>query len=274
MVSRSSLPVLRRTSPSEDRPSRFSAAAVGYPAREPKRFASAHVAVIGRSLRRLGASSAALERLRVAQRASAKSMYASHWWLWVQWCAHDSVDSLAPSGVRLASSIAFLSLFLHLSPLALKARRAAVRAILRLMGSLLRLSSRTSVKVLPCELPALWLGPVTGFGFSSRASGSAEFLAWNQVPVTVLFVGLLLDILASDEPGLASPGRVLKVYNAQGSAHRAGPSWRAFLPRNSVGLGVSKAEARSLDDDPRQRAYQRGCEKEGGGGREASSSVS
>ena len=97
-----------------------------------------------------------------------------------------------------------------------------------------------------------------------------EFLAKNQVPgdpSPVLFIRPLLDILAPDDPDLCNcPVRALKVYNAQGSARRAGSLRRLFLPLKSGRLrDIQKPTLARWVMTLVKRAYQWEDEKRGGG---------
>jgi hypothetical protein len=90
---------------------------------------------VSSALKRSGASDLTLALVKDAHRSSTKSVYASHWQRWSQWCAAKGVDPLASSDVQLANHLTFLSSSLGLSPSALRVRRAAVRTTLRQLGS-------------------------------------------------------------------------------------------------------------------------------------------
>jgi hypothetical protein len=92
------------------------------------------VAVIARSLQRSGASAATLSLLQDAHRSSTRSVYESHWRCWVQWCSDQGLDPFSPSEIQLANHLAFMSSSLHLSPSALRVRRAAIRTTRRQLG--------------------------------------------------------------------------------------------------------------------------------------------
>ena len=104
---------------------------VGDSARQPSSSASSRLAVVAKGLRDSGASALTRSLVRDAHRSSTKSVYASHWRAWVQWCARNSVDCLRPSAVDLANHLACHSVNKCASAAALRVRRSAVLTTLR-----------------------------------------------------------------------------------------------------------------------------------------------
>ena len=73
-----------------------------------------------------GASGQTRSLVRDAHRASTRSVYASHWKAWYNWCVARSVEPTRPSHVQLANHLSEAALDGGLSASALRVRRSAV----------------------------------------------------------------------------------------------------------------------------------------------------
>ena len=73
-----------------------------------------------------GASGLTRSLVRDAHRASTKSVYASHWKAWVDWCRSVGINPSSPTHVQLANHLSHAAVNLSMSASALRVRRSAI----------------------------------------------------------------------------------------------------------------------------------------------------
>lgn len=199
------------------------------------------MAVVSRSLRRSGASTATLSLLQDAHRSSTRSVYESHWRRWVQWCSDQNLDPFSPSEIQLANHLAFMSSSLHLSPAALRVRRAAVRTTRRQLGLTALPCSSVVADVIkgaalraaraPVRVPAWDLFLVLAF-LRQAPFEPLESASWTDLSLkTVFLVALASGRRVSEVHGLSGlPADV--AFEADGSMSLS--FLPEFLAKNQV----------------------------------------